>query len=366
MSRNPVQYKQLLRESLRQLPSVVGKRIPDPPLPMLVTGVTGVAGYAALAYFQARFPGQVFGAVQETDADFPADDLIYTNLRDPEYLAKLLDERGIRSILDCAGNCALKACQLDPNLARDLNVEIVRNLANYSRSRGARLVHLSVDMVYAGRPRGAYREEEAPSPVNVYGETMVAGEQVVAGLDPYAVTLRISMPMGISYNGHAGAIDWIAARFRPNRPATLYYDEVRTPTYVDEMARVFHEFLANDYAGILNCGGSRQVSLYQMAQIINRAGGFNGDLLYGMLAEESCPVPPRVRNCALDSTKLSEVLGYKPFTPWPGLMELVPDSRKWHTRRLPGEPGSTPYMNRVLGCSPALYSSREEYLDNLL
>ena len=39
---------------------------------MLITGVTGVAGYGALAYFQSRLPGEVYGAVQETDVDFPA------------------------------------------------------------------------------------------------------------------------------------------------------------------------------------------------------------------------------------------------------------------------------------------------------
>ena len=33
--------------------------------------------------------------------------------------------------------------------------------------------------------------------------------------------------------GHAGAIDWIQSRFKKGRPATLYFDEVRTPTYTD-------------------------------------------------------------------------------------------------------------------------------------
>ena len=365
MSRNPATYRQLLQESLRQFDGAGGRSIPAPPTPLVVTGATGVAGYGALAYFQSRFPGRAYATVQESDADFPAPDLIYTNLRDYDEVARLFDERGIRSILDCAGNCALKACQLDPRIARELNVDMASNLARYARSRGVRLVHLSVDMVYSGRPRGAYREEEAPCPANAYGETMAAGEAATLDLDPYAAVLRISMPMGVSFNGHAGAIDWIASRFRPHRPATLYYDEVRTPTYVDEMARVFREFLSNDFSGVLNCGGARQVSLYQMGQIVNRAGGFDGDLLFGLRIEESCPVPPRVRNCALDSTKLSEYLGYEPFTPWPGLPELVPDSRVWHKRRAANERGSTPYMNRTLGCSPALYSSREEYLASL-
>ena len=101
-------YPEMLNECRRQLDAPDGRRLPTPPLPLLITGVTGVAGYGTLAYFQSRFPGQVFGAVQETDVDFPAPDLIYADLRDYAALERLLDEKRIAAILDCAGNCALK------------------------------------------------------------------------------------------------------------------------------------------------------------------------------------------------------------------------------------------------------------------
>ena len=109
MSRNPVKYSQLLAESLRQRERPDGGDLPRPRLPLAITGVTGVAGYAALAYLQSRFPGQVFGVVQESDVDFPAPDLIRSNLRDYAEIERLLDERKVAAILDCAGNCALKA-----------------------------------------------------------------------------------------------------------------------------------------------------------------------------------------------------------------------------------------------------------------
>ena len=41
--------------------------------------------------------------------------------------------------------------------------------------------------------------------------------------------------MGRSFNRHAGAIDWIQSRFRNRRPATLYFDEVRSCTYTDDL-----------------------------------------------------------------------------------------------------------------------------------
>lgn len=355
MSRNFVTYAQIAKESAKQYDAIPGSSASNIPLPLLITGVTGVAGYAALAYFQTRFPGQVYGAVQETDVDFPAPDLIFSDLKDYDSLERILDQHKFQAILDCAGNCALKACQLDPKIAWSLNVEIARNLATYTRKRGIRLVHLSVDMVYAGREGGGYSEIEPPCPVNIYGKTMYHAEGEIAEIDPYALTLRISMPMGCSFNGHAGAVDWIASRYRADRPATLFYDEVRTPTYVDEMARVFRTFLGNDYAGLLNCGGPRQVTLYQMAQIINWTGGFGRDLLHGMYAEEYCPVPPRVRNCGLDSSKLTRVLGYEPFSPWPDNKAIVPTDRKWHLTRPEEYKGSDSVMNRSLCFASRLY-----------
>ena len=345
-------FSDILDVCRRQADRPVGRELGRPPFPLLITGITGVAGYNALAYFQARFPGQVFGILPPDTLGFSAPDTIVCNMENQDELANVFEKGRFQSVLDCAGNCALKACQLDPQIAWALNVEIVRNLALMTRKWSIRFVHLSVDMVFGGRPGGGYREEEPPCPVNVYGQTMVEGEKAVAEIDPFALTLRISMPMGSSFNGHAGAIDWIAARFIGRRPATLYFDEVRTPTYTDCLNRVFRVFLSNDYRGILHCGGPRQVSLYQMAQIINRTGGFSPDLLFGLMKDESCPVPPRVSNCGLDSSKMERLLGYPPFDPWPYDPQYMPDDRQWHYRRRPDEPGSVPWMNRILAFNP--------------
>jgi dTDP-4-dehydrorhamnose reductase len=60
--------------------------------------------------------------------------------------------------------------------------------------------------------------------------------------------------MGVSFNGHAGAIDWIQSRFKKNRPATLYYDEVRTPTYVECSNEVVEEACSADFTGVFHAG----------------------------------------------------------------------------------------------------------------
>ena len=162
-----------------------------------------------------------------------------------------------RSVLNCTGNCALKSCELDPAMARRTNVDSAVNIAEASRRFGARLVHLSSDLVYSGKGAGGYVETDPVDPVTVYGRTMAEGERIVREIDPGAAILRISLPMGPSFNRHAGAIDWIQSRFRHGRPATLYFDEVRSCTYTDDLNRVFERFLAGDEAGLFHCGGPR-------------------------------------------------------------------------------------------------------------
>ena len=87
--------------------------------------------------------------------------------------------------------------------------------------------------------------------------------------------LRISLPHGNQPNGHAGAIDWIQSRFKKSKPATLFFDEIRTPTYTDCLNKTFAAMLTNNLSGIYHAGGPRKLSLYEIAQIVNRVGGYD-------------------------------------------------------------------------------------------
>jgi len=322
---------------------------PPLPLPLLITGIAGVAGYNALHYFQAKYPGQVFGIRQANNWRLSGPGIVGCNAEDREGLSRLFEEHDFKSVLDCAGNCALKPCELDPPLAWRTNVEGVRNLLSFTIPRGVRLVHLSVDLVFSGEPgTGGYVENDAPDPVTVYGKTMVAAEEHILETAPTACILRISLPMGISFNGHAGAIDWIASRFKKSRPATLYFDEVRTPTYVDCLNELCERVLGNGMAGLYHAGGPRRLSLYQIAQIINRVGGYDPDCLMGCPRVDAGPMPPRAGNVAMDSSRLVDALGYEPFDPWPLDDSLVPTDRQWHRERPADEERSSAYLHQVL------------------
>lgn len=309
------------------------------PLPLLITGATGVAGYNALHYFQHRYPGQVFGIRPPATEAFRGDRIISQDTSDAAAMRELFRRFAFRSVLNTVGNCALKSCQLDPAMAWRINVTSAEVIAESTRVQGCRLVHLSSDLVFSGTRGGDHVETDSVDPVSVYGKTMVESERIVAAV-PGAVTLRISLPMGPSFNHHAGAIDWIDSRFRKNRPATLYFDEVRSSTYCDDLNVVFERFLAGAEVGIFHLGGPQPLTLYQIAQVVNRAGGYEPNLLHGCKRVQAGPIPPRAGNVSMCSDKLIEVFGHNPFRPWPAAPELVPTDRPWHNRREANEVGS--------------------------
>jgi dTDP-4-dehydrorhamnose reductase len=342
-------------------------RLDEPiPLPLLITGVAGVAGYNALDYFRARYPGQVVAIRQEDNWRLSSEGIVACDAEDHLRLRSLFDEYQFRSVLNCAGNCALRACELDSRLAWRTNVEGLINLLSVAVERDVRLVHLSIDLVYSGaRPDSLppspfrlppYAESDPTDPVTVYGKTMVAAEQLIRDWMPRACMLRISLPMGVSFNGHAGAIDWIQSRFGKGRPATLYFDEIRTPAYTDCLNRLYERVLASDLTGLYHAGGPRALSLYEIAQIVNRVGGYDPRLLKGCPRVDAGPIPPRAGDVTMDSTALADALGdgvsgNGPLDAWPHGGAFVPTHRDWHHER-DGAPGSRELLARVLYRNP--------------
>jgi dTDP-4-dehydrorhamnose reductase len=322
------------------------------PLPLLITGVPGVPGYNALAYFRAKYPGQVFGIRQEDSRYHYGPEVLPCSAENREALARLFDRYPFAAVLNCAGNCALKPCELNPELAWRVNVEGVANLLAQTVPRGLRLVHLSVDLVFSGERPGEYREDDPRDPVTVYGKTMAAAEDLVRREDPSASILRISLPMGASLNAHAGAIDWITSRFKKSRPATLFFDEIRTPSYTDCLNQLYEIMLGNRLSGVFHAGGPRRLSLYQIAQIINRVGGYDPDCLMRMSRRQAPPIPPRAGDVGMHCGKLIAALGFQPLDPWPLDDRLVPTHDEWHRQRPAGERGSPEYLQQVLMRNP--------------
>ena len=320
----------------------------SPPLPLLITGVAGVAGYNAFHYFRRRYGEQVIAIRRKDNWPLRGEGIVACDGDDRDGLQRLFDRYQFAAVLNAEGTCKLKSCELDPAMARRINIESILALLDILGSTSTRLVHLSIDLVYSGTRGGCHVEEDFTDPVTIYGKTMADAERIL--LKVGCAILRISLPMGVSFNGHAGAIDWIQSRFKKGKPATLYFDEIRTPTYTDCLNPLLATVLARpDITGLFHAGGPRRLSLFQIAQIVNRVGGYDPDLLHGCPRIAAGPIPPRAGDVSMDSSKLARALGFDPFDPWPLHENHVPTHRQWHYE---GERGSPQLLKEVLYHNP--------------
>ena len=134
-----------------------------------------------------------------------------------------------------------------------VNVEGTRAVAAAAVAAGARLVHLSSDIVFRGSPTRALTEEDEPDPVTAYGESKLEAERLCPA---DALLVRTSLIYGGPVpSSHERAALEVADGVRD---MSFFTDERRCPIAVADLAAAVLELAALDIAGPLHVAGRRR------------------------------------------------------------------------------------------------------------
>lgn len=167
---------------------------------------------------------------------------------------------------------------------------------------GARLVLVSSDVVFGGRPV-PYDESVPPDPVSAYGEAKVEAEAAALASGPDVVVARTSLILGDGESKHEHLFRSLAL----GADGALFEDERRCPVHVGDLAAALVELAANDVRGVLHLGGADATSRFELGRLVARRDGLDPDALRaGRRADLPDPGPVDVRlDSALASTVLS-------------------------------------------------------------
>lgn len=114
------------------------------------------------------------------------------DIRDDEKLRSSMRNADI--IVHLAGVVGFPACDANPSEAKSINVDGTKILsANVSKSQ--KLIFASTGSVY-GVVEGTCDETYEPNPLSLYGETKVAGEQMIH--DAGGISLRLATLCGVA------------------------------------------------------------------------------------------------------------------------------------------------------------------------
>lgn len=101
------------------------------------------------------------------------------DLLNPGQLISLVERLKPRLIINATAYTQVDQAESEPEMAYKVNAQAVAALAEASRRVGALLVHFSTDYVFDGSGDRPWREEDKPSPLNVYGQSKWQGELAI-------------------------------------------------------------------------------------------------------------------------------------------------------------------------------------------
>ncbi len=145
----------------------------------------------------------------------------------------------------------------DESQMRTVNVDGSRLVAELAASTGARLIHISTDVVHDGS-RAPYADSVPVSPLNAYAASKAEAETAVLRAHPDALIVRTSLIYGLETmdRGTAG----FAGRLQRGEPVRLFHDVIRQPIGVDDLALALLRLLDLDVSGHLNVAGRQALT----------------------------------------------------------------------------------------------------------
>lgn len=186
------------------------------------------------------------------------------------------------------------------------NVEGSANVAGVAAAAGARLLHLSTDLVFDGRAGRPYREDDPAEPVIEYGRSKAAAERAVTAAHPAAALVRTSLIYGgEALSGHERRILDVADG---RADLAFFTDELRCPVRVGDLARALLALVEMPVAGPLHLAGADGVSRHEFACLVTEANGRPSRHLRTTTSAETAPERPR--DCRLDCSRANGLLGH--------------------------------------------------------
>jgi dTDP-4-dehydrorhamnose reductase len=236
---------------------------------------------------------------------------------DPDSISRALVPLGPQVIVNTAAVHHVETCEQEPERAFAINSLGPRNLARVARGLGAVLIHVSTDYVFDGSKTTPYDETDAPRPLNVYGNTKLAGEYFVRCATERHFVLRTSGLYGKHSCRGKGGLNFVElmlklARERPE--VRVVESEVVSPTYTADLAEQIVALSRQDCFGLYHATAEGSCSWFEFARTIFFSTNTSVNLRVAAPGEFLSKVP-RPRYSVLENRGL-KLRGVNTLRPW--------------------------------------------------
>ncbi|WP_027801968.1 dTDP-4-dehydrorhamnose reductase [Paraburkholderia dilworthii] len=291
------------------------------PATILLTGVNGQVGFELARSLQG------LGRVVALDRG-------RLDLGNLDQVRSVVREVKPTLIVNPAAHTAVDKAESDLDLAMRLNAEAPTVLAEEARRLDAALVHYSTDYVFDGTKIGAYIEDDAVNPQNVYGKSKLAGEQAIAASGCAHLIFRTSWVYGTRGKNFLLTMLRLGAE---RDELSVVADQVGAPTWSNTIATLTSNVLSQSVvgdpddwwkrnSGVYHLTASGETSWHGFAQAIFDNSTSAKKPTVKPIPAASYPTPAaRPANSRMSNDKLYATFGVK-APEWEDALRLCLDS----------------------------------------
>lgn len=219
-------------------------------------------------------------------------------------------------LINCIAYHKVDECESNLEQSSKINVEFPQELSKYCNQHNQTLIHISTDYVFDGKKDSPYSEDDHPAPINVYGNSKLAGEIIVRASCKKYFILRISSLFGSKPSDNPGInfVEKMLHSARNNQPLKVIDDQIMSPTHAKDVALAIKALIekeANAYSVYHACN-SGHTSWYNFAKTIFDLASLDANM-EPISYEQFHSKAKRPKYCAMDNRK---IISYYEMPPW--------------------------------------------------
>ena len=233
------------------------------------------------------------------------------NLCSEDNIRNYILNSNCEAIVHCAAYTQVDKAEDEKDLCIKINATATKHIAKCAKILDIPMIYISTDDVFDGTKDGEYTENDETNPINIYGESKLAGEKYVQEiLDKYYI-VRTSWVFNI--NGK-NFIETMLRLSKANNQLSIVNDQIGSPTYTKDLSRLLVDMLETSKYGLYHATNEGYCSWYEFANTIFKLANINIDIK-AINSNEYASRAKRPLNSKLSKDKLIEY-GFKPLPHW--------------------------------------------------
>ena len=269
---------------------------------LLVTGSNGQLG-SELKELSKLYPSWTFIFLTRTELP----------LHDEAAIEKAIVHHNPNYLINCAAYTAVDKAETEKDEAFQINGMAVGVMAKLCAAHQIRFIHISTDYVFDGTSQIPLIEDDKVHPVNVYGDSKLAGEEAAFRQNLESLVIRTSWVY--SFYGK-NFVKTMMRLLGERESLNVVGDQWGSPTYAADLAAAILQIIQQDgwHPGIYHFSNDGVISWAQFAQEIARLIDASCEVI--SIPTEAYPtLARRPLFSVMDKTKISRQFGIT-LKPW--------------------------------------------------